>query len=124
MHKWNKRIYIGHSLIVIMENVKKEIQASTSSKVEEVKPSLASLIEQAKKVGHSEVPTGTTELEETIQAIFDNSGKIMSAKEVFGIIKQRDAKYYSDKLWYMRKAGKLVVKARGFYQSAKVAKGQ
>lgn len=113
-------IYIGENILVIMEkenpkNQKVE-QDSTS------KPSLASLIEQAKKVGHDEVPSGTTELENVIQAIFDNSGKIMSAKEIFGIIKQRDAKYYSDKLWYMRKAGKLVVKSRGFYQSAKVAK--
>lgn len=98
-----------------------------STKVESsqtAKTSLESLIEQAKQVGHDEVPSGTTELENVIQAIFDNSGKIMSAKEVFGIIKQRDAKYYSDKLWYMRKAGKLVVKSRGFYQSAKVAQSQ
>ncbi len=107
-------IYIGGNSLVNMEKVNPKNESS------QVKPSLESLIQQAKQVGHDEVPSGTTELENVIQAIFDNSGKIMSAKEVFSIIKQRDAKYYSDKLWYMRKAGKLVVKSRGFYQSAKV----
>ena len=107
-----------------MEKENKEIQDSTSPSVESSSTSLASLLKQAQAIGHSEVPTGTTELESKIQYIFDNSGKIMSAKEVFGIIKERDAKYYSDKLWYMRKAGKLVVKARGFYRSAKVEQAE
>ena len=117
-------IYIGDNSLVIMEKENKESSVEISSTVIPGKTSLEVLIKQAKEIGHDEVPTGTTELESKIQAIFDNSGKIMSAKEVFSIIKERDAKYYSDKLWYMRKAGKLVVKARGFYQSAKVAKGQ
>jgi len=99
-------------------------QENKVTKVDQDKQSLDSLIAQASKIGHDSVPSGTSELENKIQSMFDNSGKIMSAKEVFSIIKERDAKYYSDKLWYMRKAGKLVVKARGFYQSAKVSKGQ
>ncbi len=104
--------------------IEKENKTIKVEKVVQDKQSLDSLIEQASKIGHDSVPSGTSELENKIQSMFDNSGKIMSAKEVFSIIKERDAKYYSDKLWYMRRAGKLVVKARGFYQSAKVAKGQ
>ena len=99
---------------------------SKDSKVEksnQAKSSLDSLIQQARQIGHDEVPQGTTALEGKIQTIFDNSGKIMSAKEVFSIIKERDAKYYSDKLWYMAKAGKLIkLEARGWYKTAKVAK--
>lgn len=117
-------IYIGVCILISMEKVNpkenKVEQDSTSN------PSLASLLRQAESVGHSEVPTSVTELESKIQYIFDNSGKIMSAKEVFGIIKERDAKYYSDKLWYMARAGKLVKipNARGWYQSAKHYKKQ
>jgi len=94
-----------------------------TTKVVSDKQSLDSLIEQASKIGHDSVPAGTSELESKIQGIFDNSGKIMSAKEVFSIIKERDAKYYSDKLWYMAKAGKLVkLRDRGWYKTAKDTK--
>ena len=69
-------------------------QSTKVEKVDQDKQSLDSLIAQASKIGHDSVPAGTSELESKIQGIFDNSGKIMSAKEVFSIIKERDAKYY------------------------------
>lgn len=81
---------------------------------------LASLVAKAKSIGSDTVPAGTSELEEKILAIFDQSGKILTAKQVCSIIREKDTKFYSDKLWYMAKAGKLrKLKTRGFYQSIK-----
>ncbi len=80
---------------------------------------LLKMIAQAKSVGHNTVPAGTSELEEKILAIFKGSGKILTAKQVCGIIKEKDTKFYSDKLWYMAKAGKLEkLKTRGYYRIA------
>ena len=98
--------------------VEKSNQTTSSEKV----PSrnLEELVAQAKRIGSDTVPAGTSELEEKILAIFDQSGKILTAKQVCGIIGEKDTKFYSDKLWYMAKAGKLrKLKTRGFYQSIK-----
>ena len=75
------------------------------------------LVEKAKQVGHDTVPTGTTELETKIVEIFKQSGKILTAKEIFSIIQERDSKYFSDKLWYLARKKILVkLQERGYYK--------
>ena len=70
------------------------------------------------------MPAGTSELETKILAIFDQSGKILTAQQVYKIIGEKEQKFYSDKLWYLAKAGKLVKLAtRGYYQSVESFKG-
>ena len=98
-------------------------EKSSKSTIVDKVPSrtLEALVAQAKRIGSDTVPAGTSELEEKILAIFDQSGKILTAKQVCGIIGEKDTKFYSDKLWYLAKADKLrKLKTRGYYQSIKV----
>ncbi len=97
-------------------------QSNQSTKVPS--ENLAKMVAQAKQLGTDTVPEGTSELETKILAIFNQSGKILTAKQVYKIIGEREQKYYSDKLWYLAQADKLVkLKTRGYYQSVEAFKG-
>ena len=86
----------------------------------DISTSLKKQVEKAKLVGFDKVPNSTTQLETDILAIFDLSQKILTAKSVCQILGEKSQKWYSDKLWYLAKAGKLVkLETRGYYQSVR-----
>ena len=75
------------------------------------------LVAKAKKIGHDEVPQNLDELTEKIVVILRESGKIMTAKQMFEIIAEKNTKFYSDKMWQLAKKGVLVkLPTRGYYQ--------
>ena len=99
-----------------------ENQKSNQSKPV-VSDNMARMIAQAKQLGTDTVPEGTSELETKILAIFNQSGKILTAQQVCKIIGEKEQKFYSDKLWYLAKASKLVkLSTRGYYQSVEAFK--
>jgi len=101
--------------------VEKSNQDNQSKPV--VSDNLARMVAQAKMLGSDTVPEGTSELETKILAIFNQSGKILTAQQVCKIIGEKEQKFYSDKLWYLAKADKLVkLKTRGYYQSVEAFK--
>lgn len=76
-----------------------------------------SLVRQAKKVGFDTVPESTSELETKVVEILRQSEKIMTAKQMFEICQEKNAKWYSDKMWNLAKKGILVkLETRGFYK--------
>ena len=86
----------------------------------DISTSLKEQVEKAKLVGFDKVPSSTNQLELDILALFDLSQKILTAKSVCQILGQKQQKWYSDKLWYLAKAGKLVkLETRGYYQSVR-----
>ena len=75
------------------------------------------LIAQAKRIGHDEVPASTSELETKLVEIMKQSGKIFTAKELCGILKEKSPKWFSDKMWNLAKKGVLVkLETRGYYK--------
>ena len=75
------------------------------------------LVKKARKVGFETVPESTSELETKLVFIMRNSGKIHTAKQMFEILQEKNAKWFSDKMWNLAKKGILVKLAtRGFYQ--------
>jgi len=90
-----------------------EKQSKSSIKIEDI-------IEKAKSVGFIEVPQSTTALEADIARIFQQTGKKFTAQAIHGLLKNKysnPAKYYSDKLYYMRLKGTLVhTGTRGWYE--------
>ena len=83
----------------------------------EEKSEIEKLVSQAKKIGHDTVPQSTSELETKVVEILRLSKKIMTAKEMFSICQEKNAKWYSDKMWNLAKKGVLVkLETRGFYK--------
>lgn len=81
------------------------------------KSKIDKMVEKAIELGHDTIPSGTSELEITVIEIFRQSKKIMTAKEIFSITAEKDAKWYSDKLWGLAKKGILVkMPTRGYYK--------
>lgn len=75
------------------------------------------LIQKAKEIGSDTVPMGTSEIEQKIIAMFSGSGKVLTAKQTYDIIKEKDPKYFSDKLWYLARKGILKKEeTRGYYR--------
>lgn len=75
------------------------------------------LVSKAKLVGFDEVPESTSELETKVVEILRQSKKIMTAKQMFSILQEKNAKWYSDKMWNLAKKGVLVkLETRGFYK--------
>ncbi len=78
---------------------------------------IENLIRKAKKVGFTEVPESTSELETKLILVMKNSGKIHTAKQMFEILQEKNAKWFSDKMWNLAKKGVLTkLPTRGFYQ--------
>ncbi len=75
------------------------------------------LVSQAKKIGHDQVPKNLDEITTKIVEIMKQSKKIFSAKEMFDLIKERNTKFYSDKMWNLAKKGTLIkLPTRGYYK--------
>jgi len=75
------------------------------------------LVSKARQVGFDEVPESTSELETKVIEILRQSKKIMTAKQMFSILQEKNAKWYSDKMWNLAKKGVLVkLPTRGFYK--------
>ena len=86
----------------------------------QISTSLKEEIEKAIKVGFDQVPESTNLLELKILEIFNQSQKILTAKQVYNILGEKQQKWYSDKLWYLAKSGKLVkCETRGYYKSVR-----
>jgi len=84
---------------------------------------MKNLLEKAKLVGFDEVPESTTALEAKIAAIFQETGKHYTAQAIHGLLPEKPAKYFSDKLWYMARKGTLEMvtdqkgrRQRGWYK--------
>ena len=93
------------------------MEKSHSKQIEKVVSDLESLIQKAKVVGFDKVPESTNELDTKICVIFEQSGKILTAKMVQKIIGEKETKWYSDKLWYLAKKGILQkCETRGYYK--------
>ena len=63
------------------------------------KTEIEKLVSQAKKIGHDSVPQNLDEITNKIVEIMRQSEKIFTAKEMFGLIQERNTKFYSDKMW-------------------------
>ena len=75
------------------------------------------LVSKARQIGHDSVPENLDALTIKVVEIFKQSGKIFSAKEMFGLIQERNTKFYSDKMWNLAKKGILVkLETRGYYR--------
>ena len=78
---------------------------------------IENLVKKAKKVGFDTVPESTSELERQLLFIMKSSGKIHTAKQMFEILQQKNAKWFSDKMWNLAKKGVLEkLPTRGFYR--------
>ena len=84
---------------------------------------IENLIEKAKLVGFDTVPESTTALEAKIARIFQETGKHYTAQAIHGLLPEKPAKYFSDKLWYMARKGTLEMvtdsqgnRQRGWYR--------
>ena len=74
--------------------------------------------ELSKKVGLKSIPESTSILELKILEIFSENPKdIFTSKSILEILKQKDKKFFSDKLWNLRKNNKILNVGRGFYKS-------
>ena len=83
----------------------------------EEKTEIENLIAKAKKVGFDTVPESTSELETKVIEILRQSKKIFTAKQMFSILQEKNAKWYSDKMWNLAKKGVLIkLETRGFYK--------
>ena len=81
------------------------------------KTEIEKLVLKAKSIGHDEVPQNLDELTEKIVEILRQSEKIFTAKEMYGIIGEKNTKFYSDKMWQLAKKGVLVkLPTRGYYK--------
>lgn len=81
--------------------------------------SFKELVEKAKSVGFDKVPESTSVLETRVIALFEQSQKILTAKQCSEILGEKETKWYSDKLWYLAKKGILVkLPTRGYYKFA------
>ncbi len=90
---------------------------SSKSSNSETSDEIQRLIAKAKQVGFDEVPESTSELETKVVEILRQSKKIMTAKQMFSILQEKNAKWYSDKMWNLAKKGVLVkLETRGFYK--------
>ncbi len=75
------------------------------------------LVGKARQIGFDEVPESTSELEIKVIEILRQSKKIMTAKQMFSILQEKNAKWYSDKMWNLAKKGVLIkLETRGFYK--------
>ena len=78
---------------------------------------IENLVKKARRVGFDEVPESTSELETKLILVMKNSEKIHTAKQMFEILQEKNAKWFSDKMWNLAKKGVLVkLETRGFYQ--------
>ena len=81
--------------------------------------SIESLIKSASALGTQTVPESTSVLEEQLITVMkNNSDKWYTAKEMFGIFKVRNSKYFSDKMWQLANKKNVLIqhKTRGFYK--------
>ena len=75
------------------------------------------LVGKARQIGFDEVPESTSELEIKVIEILRQSKKIMTAKQMFSILQEKNAKWYSDKMWNLAKKGVLIkLETRGVYK--------
>lgn len=81
------------------------------------KTEIEKLISQAKKVGFDTVPQNLDEITTKIVEIMRQTEQIFTAKVMYNLIKERNTKFYSDKMWNLAKKGVLVkLPTRGYYK--------
>jgi hypothetical protein len=62
------------------------------------------------------VSQSSTQLDQTIVAIFKGFGKPMTAKEIQKKLPEKSGKWFSDRLWALKQKSLLVSPSRGYYQ--------
>ena len=62
------------------------------------------------------ISTSSTQLDQTIVAIFKGFAKPMSAKEIQKKLPEKSGKWFSDRLWALKQKGLLTSPSRGYYQ--------
>ena len=83
------------------------------------KTEIEKLVAKANLIGHDTVPQNLDEITVKIVEIMRQTEKIFTAKEMFALIKERNTKFYSDKMWNLAKKGVLVkLETRGYYKIA------
>ncbi len=81
------------------------------------KSEIDKLVTNAKKVGFDTVPQNLDEITIKIVEIMKQTEQIFTAKVMYGLIKERNTKFYSDKMWNLAKKGILVkLETRGYYK--------
>lgn len=77
---------------------------------------LDKLVSKGKLIGHDEIPANNDKLVVQFVEIMRRTEKIFSAKEMTKLTGEKNAKFYSDKMWNLVKRGTLVNLARGYYK--------